>query len=191
MQYDTKLKDMNTTQKLTPLEIEIERLKAESKAKLDEAINKATKEANSKEARKTLEKKIKDEKASLEVTHKGYIKAFEQEYGVKYKQDAIQTDSTDPKRLTVQEKCEIVEKEMIDGKPKYKLSDDGNSIIGAKGEPIRSIIKFNDSSNNPQTLGVTTYYKYLNPNVTKEELDRLFARKDIVQDGLRDGTIKI
>ncbi|SHL07126.1 hypothetical protein [Flavobacterium chilense] len=178
-----------TTKALTPKEKRIAKLIADTEAKLKQDIADIENEEEAKEARKELEKKIKDEKANLEATHKEYIKDFEKEYGVKYKQDAIQTDSTDLKRLTVQEKCEIVEKEMIDGKPKYKLSDDGKSIIGAKGEPIRSIIKFDDEFKNKQTLGVTTYYKYLKPNVTKDELDKLFSRKDIVIDKLRDGTL--
>lgn len=180
---------MDTTKKLTPLEKEIERLKAEAQANLEQAINKATREANSKEARKTLEKRIKEEKANLENTHNGYIKTFEQEYGVKYFLGTDNLDIDTPAKLSVVEKCQIIEKEMIDGKPKYKLSEDGKSIIGAKGEPIKSIIKFNDSSNNPQTLGVTTYYKYLNPNVTKDELEKLFPKKDIAVDKLKDGTL--
>lgn len=169
---------MEATKVLTPLQKKIEKLKAETQAKLDKEIAILTREDEAKEARKELQNDIKRQ-----------IKEFEMFYGVNYIETNDQVDEGTPTKLTVLEKCKIVEKETIDGKPKYKLSDDGKSIIGAKGEPIRSIIKFDDDSNNKQTLGVTTYYKYLKPDVTKEELDKLFGRKDIVQDKLRDGTL--
>ncbi len=154
---------------LTPLEKRIERLKAESKAKLDQDIEKVTKEENAKEARKTLEKKIKDEKASLEVQHNKYIKDFEKEYGVTYQLGGTITENSGQKKLELLEKCKLVDKEM-----KYKLSEDGTGIIGVNGEKITSIIKFNDAEGKKQTLGVHNYYKHLKPETSKEDLNRLF-----------------
>lgn len=167
-----------TTTVLTPLEKRIAKLRADAEAKLNREIAEIENEEKANEARKDLERKIK-----------ALIREFEFTFNVKYKLDDTPPESNEQKKLTVQEKCEIVEKELIDGKPKYKLSDDGKAIIGAKGEPIRTVIKFDDASNNPQTLGVTSYYKYLKPDTTKEEIEKLFPKKNIVIDKLRDGIL--
>lgn len=179
-----------TQKTLTPLQKRIQKLEADAKANLEKEIEKVTKEENSKEGRKILGMKIKDEKAILEIQHNGYIKDFENDYGVKYNLhsnlDATETQT----KLTVLDKCKLIDKESLaDGTPKYKLSIDEKAIIGAKGEPIRTVIKFDDSSNKPQTLGVITYYKYLKPDTTKEDIEKLFPKKDIVIDKLREGTL--
>jgi hypothetical protein len=178
-----------TQNQLTPLQKKIAKLEAEAKANLEKEIERVTKEEESKEARKVLSKKIYDEKVNLENRHNDYIKEFEKKYLVKYNLDETYKMGKDPKKLSVLEKCELVDKEIIDGKPKYKLSEDGKGIIGANGEKITSIIKFNDAENKKQTLGVTSYYKYLKPDTTKEEMEKLFPKKNIVIDKLTDGTI--
>lgn len=169
-----------TTTALTPLEKRIAKLKADAKVNLEKEIEKVTKEENSKEARKTLENTIKNEKANLENQHNGYIKDFELEYGVKYILDSTKDETPKPdesKKPTLQQKCEIASKELNEQKElKFKLNDTKDAIIGAKGEPITSIIKI-PVDGKKETLSVKNLFKYLKPEATKDELDKLFPIK--------------
>jgi len=156
-----------TTKPLTQAEKRIAKAIADSKAKLKRDIAMIENEEEANEARKELEKKIK-----------GQIRDFEFKYNVKYKIDETKPESTEQKKLSLDEKYELVDKEMIDGKPKYKLSEDGKGIIGANGEKITSIIKFDDAEGKKQTLGVANYFMYLKPETTKEQLKQFFPNLD-------------
>lgn len=177
-----------TKKPLTPLEKKIAKLKEEAQANLEKEIEKVTKEENSKEARKNLEKKIKDEKASLEIQHNGYIKDFELEYGVKYILNSENDEKTkldETKKITLKKKCEIASKELNElDELKFKLNDTKDGIIGAKGEKITSVMKITVNGKK-ETLSVRSFFAYLKPEATKEELDKLFPRKNDIAKEIR------
>jgi hypothetical protein len=163
---------------LTPLEKKIAKLRAETEERLNKDIEELILSEKAIEAKLTLDKTIKD-----------LISDYEKTYKTTYFVEIPKTTQPKQSKLSLEEKYKLVDAEMIDGNPKYKLSEDGKGIIGANGDKITSIIKFNDGEGNKQTLGVTTYYKYLKPNTTKEEMEMLFPKKNIVIDKLKDGTL--
>lgn len=171
-----------TTKALTPKEKRIAKLIADTEAKLKKDIADIENEEKVKEARKELEKKIKDEKVNLEFTHKEYIKDFEKEYGVKYFLVSNSVDANTPEKLEklkLEEKCKIAEVEYnSDNQLKYRMNDTKDAIIGAKGEPITSIIKINVNGKK-ETLGVRSFFQHLKPEATKEELDKLYPKKNV------------
>lgn len=148
---------------LTPLQKKIAQLRAETEARLNKDIEELIISEKAIEARKTLDKTIKD-----------LISDYEKTYKTIYFVEIPKSIQPKQNKLKLEDKYKLVDAEMIDGNPKYKLSEDGKGIAGVNGEKITSIIKFNDAEGKKQTLGVANYFKHLKPDTTKEELRILF-----------------
>jgi hypothetical protein len=148
---------------LTPLEKKIAQLRAETEERLNKDIEELILSEKVIEARETLDKTIKD-----------LISDYEKKYNTTYFVEIPKPAPTKPSKLTVLEKCKLVDNDKVDGKLRYKLSNDGLGIDGLNGDKVTSILKFNDANGKKQTLGVANYYKHLKPKTTKEELRVLF-----------------
>ncbi|REH00906.1 hypothetical protein [Flavobacterium aquicola] len=160
------MKTTETTKVLTPKEKRIAKVIAESEAKLKLDIAEIENEEEAKEARKELEKKIKE-----------LIREFEFTYNVKYKIDDTPSESKEQKKLTIEEKYELAKAELNkENQLKYRMNDTKDAIIGAKGEPITSVIKMRVDGK-IETLSVRNFFEHLKPEATKEELDKLYPNK--------------
>lgn len=154
---------------LTPLEKKIAQLRAETEARLNKDIEDLIQSEKAVEAKLTLDKTIED-----------LISDYQKTYNTTYFVEIPKPAPPKPSKLTLDDKYKLVDNDMVDGKLRYKLSDDGLGIDGLNGEKVTSILKFNDANGNKQTLGASNYYMHLKPETTKEELKELFpntARK--------------
>jgi hypothetical protein len=154
------MEQVTVEKELTPLEKKIAQLRAETEEKLNKDIEELILSEKVIEARETLDKTIKD-----------LISDYEKKYNTTY---LVEIPKPEPSKLTVLEKCKLVDNDKVDGKLRYKLSNDGLGIDGVNGEKVTSILKFNDAEGRKQTLGVANYYMHLKPETTKEELKKLF-----------------
>ncbi|HEY1192612.1 hypothetical protein [Flavobacterium sp.] len=118
----------------------------------------------------TLQKKHDDESKKLRSDIASYIADFKKTYGVEYD---IEKPIKQP-TLSVSEKAELAKQIEIDGKLKYSLNADKTALIGAKGEAITSVINFKHKGKK-ETISARNLFKYLNPEATKDELDRIFS----------------
>lgn len=184
--------------KIITLEEQIAELKSRREAELAKEIEQLKLLAEIDDARFELQQKLQSEwnifqnkkdveERELRKTFVQYKKDFEKQYGQPFETELATAKQPS---LTLNEKLKLVsEMTNDDGTPKYRLNSEKTAIIGAKGEPIRSTIVFKDSNGNKQTVGASTFFKYLNPDVEKEEIEKIFLKKDIVIDKLRDGTL--
>lgn len=156
-------------QSKTELDLKIERIKLSAESQLvrkNTKINhaKENKELKLRQAKeikefaakqekeiKDLEEKQSNEKSAFEIKYKTIFGLIIRNKSIAKKQD-----------LSIWEKqeilCKITNK---DGQPKYKLSENGYSVIGTKGEEISTTVYFKDSFGNKQSLSVDNLSAHL------------------------------
>ncbi|MBC5836772.1 hypothetical protein [Flavobacterium muglaense] len=131
-----------------------------------------------------LKKKIDDEEKELSKKHKQeenlliqnigeYKDEFKEKYGVDFEIKRPEIKVV----LALRAKARLISELKVGDAPKYKLNDDKTALIGAKGQPITSTIN-EKIDGKKETLSARNLFKYLKPEATKEELDKLFPPKN-------------
>lgn len=166
--------------KIVTLDEQIAELRARRDAELEKEIEQLKLSAEVDDARwelkqkiqgeyNTLQKKHEDEDKKLKSDIAGYKANFKKTYGVEYD---VEKPIKQP-ALSVSAKAEIASKIEVDGKLRHSLNADKTALIGVKGEAVTSVISF-DHNGKKETISAKNLFKYLNPDVTKDELDKIF-----------------